>query len=162
MDKFNRTILLVEDDGNDQFLIGRAVRRISPGTDLRVVPDVGSAVAYLSGFDDYADRDRHPLPDYIITDLHLPVTNGFHLLDQIKASPVWRQIPVIVLASSTSPRDVAMAYRCGAAAYFIKPNALDDLEALVRQIVGYWSGAAVPTRSGDDNPFMGGNKSLAA
>jgi len=143
-----RTVLLVEDDPNDQLLIARVANRIGGDSFVRIVPDVHSAMSYMLGQGEYGDRMRFPFPDYIITDMKFPAAHGLDLLAQLKSTSGCDTVPVIVLSSSGSPRDVAEAYRLNAAAYFLKPNGLGALETLLRDIMAYWNHATTP-RCGD-------------
>lgn len=132
------SVLLVEDDPNDVFLMERAVRKAELNGSLRIVRDGAEAVAYLSGSSEFADRGRHPLPALILLDLKLPKLSGFEVLRWLRSQPGIRRIPVIILTSSREKLDIARAYELGANAYLIKPAAFNDLADLVKTLSLFW------------------------
>lgn len=133
-------ILVVEDNEDDVLLIERAMRQANIKTPLRVLGDGDMAVAYLEGSAPYADRARHPLPRLMLLDLKLPRRTGFEVLTWLRAQPVLRRLPVLVLTSSGQSGDVSQAYDLGANAYLVKPVRLEDLRALVAATSAYWFG----------------------
>jgi len=161
MNEHGRSVLLVEDDPNDQLLIKRAASRVGCGDALHIVPDVPAAISYLRGSGEFSDRTKCPFPDYVITDLRLPGLDGFALLSAVKGNPAWETLPIIVLSSSDSPRAVAESYRLRAAAYFSKPHDLGSLELLLKDIFSYWDRATTAAGAGYA-PFDPPKKSIAA
>ena len=73
---------------------------------------------------------------------------GREVLETIKRDPDLRTIPVIVLSTSASPRDIAGCYDRHANAYLVKPLGLDDLGVLVRALDAFWLGVARLPRTG--------------
>lgn len=132
------TILLVEDDKNDVFFFQRAMAKAGLTCALRIARDGREAIDYLSGAGMFADRVQFPLPCMVLLDLNLPHQHGLEVLQWIRAHAPDAAVPVIVLTSSTSDRDVREAYRLGANSYLNKPSGSDDLLALVRALDGYW------------------------
>lgn len=135
----DQTILLVEDDVNDVLLIERAFHKAGLSNPLQAVTNGESAIAYLSGDGAYADRQRYPLPVMMLVDLKLPRRTGLEFLDWIRAQPVLKRLPVVVLTSSAQMLDVNRAYEAGANSYVVKPVGFDDLMSLVRSVVRYWT-----------------------
>jgi CheY-like chemotaxis protein len=138
------TILIVEDDENDQMFIRRAFKHSGVDFRLAVVNDGEEATMYLRGTDLYADRALHPLPRLIMTDLKMPRMGGLAFLTWIKAQPVFRTIPTVVLTSSSDRADVAQAFARGASGYMIKPVQFDELKDVIRTIARYWGTSCVP------------------
>jgi CheY-like chemotaxis protein len=132
------TILLVEDDPNDVFLIQRAFRRINLANPIQVVQDGEAAVLYLSGQEPYADRDRYPFPILVLLDLKLPRRSGLEVLEWLRQQPKLRRLPVVVLTSSRENSDLNRAYDLGANSYLVKPVAFDGLLEMVRSLNQYW------------------------
>jgi CheY-like chemotaxis protein len=133
-----QTILLVEDDPNDVFLVRRAFRKAKVDNPLQVVGDGEAAVAYLAGYDAFVDRERYPLPALILLDLKLPRKSGLEVLAWLRGQPRLRRLPVVVLTSSNETSDVNQAYDLGANSYLVKPVAFDNLQDLMRSICRYW------------------------
>src|SRR5689334_20743292 len=114
MKKYHATILVVEDDPNDQFLVERAFRKIGVTDPIQVVGDGAEAIAYMMGEGKYADRAIYAYPTFIITDLKMPRGDGFTVLEFLKGNPEWAVIPTIVLSASSDPDDIKKSYMLGA------------------------------------------------
>ena len=139
MDKKSFTVLLVEDDLNDIFLVKRAFRTARIPNPLQVVTDGEEAIAYLRGDGKYADREAHPLPRLIVMDIKMPRRSGFDVLEWVKGSGrPWRLIPVIIVSSSNNSLDINRAYELGANAYMVKPMNYRAVEHLFESITHYW------------------------
>ncbi|MDB6016062.1 MAG: response regulator with CheY-like receiver domain and winged-helix DNA-binding domain [Pedosphaera sp.] len=140
MDNTNNdfTVLLVEDDLNDIFLVKRAFKKAHIPNPLQVVTDGVDAIHYLQGDDKYADRQLHPLPHLIVMDIKMPRKTGFEVLDWIKHDGLLKRIPVIIVSSSDQPEDINRAYELGANAYMIKPVDFRSVENLFQSITHYW------------------------
>ena len=132
------TILLVEDDPNDVFLIRRALQRGEIPHALHVVGDGTAARAYLEGREPFADRTRHPLPAVVLLDLWLPRESGHQVLAWVREQPGLRRVPVVILTSSDDPRDVNRAYDRGVNSYLVKPPTSAALRDLMRAVTEYW------------------------
>ncbi len=134
-----QTILLAEDDSNEVWLIQRAFNKNGIKDHLQVVENGAAAIEYLSGKGKFADREAFPLPDLVITDLRMPLMGGLDLLKWMHANREVSRIPAVLLTSSISEQDQAIAYRFGVCGYYIKPHTLDELILLVRHIYEYWT-----------------------
>ena len=132
------TILLVEDDENDVFLMERALGKTGMSAQLRMARDGREALRYLHGEGDYADREQHPLPCLTLLDLNLPYVHGLQVLKQIREAPNLRRLIVVVVTSSVADSDIEQAYALGANSYLSKPNALEGFQDLAELINQYW------------------------
>jgi CheY-like chemotaxis protein len=133
------TILMVEDDPNDIFLMERAFTRARLANPLKVVRDGEEAIGYLVGDGVYSDRNEYPLPLMILTDLKMPRRSGFELLEWLQQQNAeLREIPVIVLASSKELPDIEKARELGAKSYLVKPGQLEDLVQMMLRLQGFW------------------------
>ena len=137
MDNFVH-ILLVEDNRMDVELTLDAFREVHLINPVHVVPNGQEALDYLFGQGKYADRETYPLPRLILLDLKLPGIDGFEVLRQIKATPVLKRLPVIILTSSKEDGDRILSYDSGANSYLVKPVSFQGFLDIVRQIKGYW------------------------
>ena len=139
MNEKEYTVLLVEDDLNDIFLVKRAFKLAHIPNPLQVVTDGLEAINYLSGNDKYADRKTYPLPKLIVMDIKMPRKTGFEVLEWVKGDgrPL-RRIPIIIVSSSDNPADINRAYELGANAYMIKPMDFKAVEHLFESITHYW------------------------
>jgi CheY-like chemotaxis protein len=135
-----RSILLVEDNAGDVRLTREALREADVSVELTAVPDGEQALAFLRGEGAHAGAAR---PDLVLLDLNLPKKNGLEVLEEIKRDPALRQLPVIMLTTSSSARDIAACYERGVNCYVVKPLDLDDFTRLVQAINSFWFEVAV-------------------
>ena len=139
MDDNRFTVLLVEDDLNDIFLVKRAFKMAHLPDPLQVVTDGEEAINYLKGDGKYADRQGYPLPKLIVMDIKMPRRTGFEVLEWVKGDgrPL-RRIPIVIVSSSDNPADINRAYELGANAYMVKPVNFKAVEHLFESITHYW------------------------
>ena len=101
--------------------------------------DGDEVLEYLNLFREGGGRDgSEPCPGIILLDLNLPGTDGREVLTEIKSDPRLKLIPVVVLSTSTDPRDVRACYMLGANSYIPKPKTLPDFEKAMKQVKDYW------------------------
>jgi CheY-like chemotaxis protein len=129
-------MLLVEDDPADQKLIKASLKNQRIANDLVVVNNAEEALDFLHSRGDY--RGRTALPDLILLDLNMPGMGGKEFLKQIKADEGLKHIPVVILTTSNSERDILDSYRLQAAGYVHKPVALDEFKQVMGEIEDYW------------------------
>jgi CheY-like chemotaxis protein len=132
------TILMADDDEEDCLLVRDALALNVIPHDLRTVPDGVELLDYLDRRGKYADRRQSPRPDLILLDLNMPRKDGREALEELKADRRWRQIPVVVLTTSTSDDDISFSYRSGASSYIAKPSTYQAWVELVRALNKYW------------------------
>lgn len=133
------SVLLVEDDLNDIFLVKRAFKLAQIKNPLQVVTDGQEAISYLRGDGKYRDRDSYPLPKLIVMDIKMPRKTGFEVLEWVKRGEhKLRRIPVVIVSSSDNPADINRAYELGANAYMVKPVDFRAVEHLFQSITHYW------------------------
>jgi two-component system, chemotaxis family, response regulator Rcp1 len=128
-------VLLVEDNPGDVRLIREVLADAPERIALQVAPDGESALTLLRTL-----TPRHP--DLLLLDLNLPRKSGLEVLTELKADPLLRRIPVIVLTSSGADHDVLGAYDRHANCFVTKPLQLDDFIDTVRGIASFWLHAA--------------------
>jgi chemotaxis family two-component system response regulator Rcp1 len=128
-------ILIVEDNTGDIRLLQEAFKEAGLVCRVHVVRDGEQAMAFLNRQGSFADSPR---PALILLDLNLPRKDGREVLAEIKREVKFRQIPVVILTTSTSPDDIRKAYDLHANCYVPKPNDLDSLIDLSKTIHGLW------------------------
>src|SRR5260221_12843776 len=94
-----KTILLVEDNANDEELTLRALRKANIANEVFVARDGQEAVGFLFGTGQRAGREPPKMPAVVVLDLKLHKLNGIDVLQRIRAEPRTRLIPVVVLTS---------------------------------------------------------------
>lgn len=132
------TILMADDDDEDCLLVRDALTLNVIPHDLRTVADGVELLDYLDRRGKYEDRRQSPRPDLILLDLNMPRKDGREVLGELKADRRWRQIPVVVLTTSTSDDNVSFSYRTGASSYIAKPSTYQAWVELVRTLHKYW------------------------
>lgn len=128
-------ILLVEDSPGDVNLTKEALRSARVANELHVVGDGEAALRFLRGQDPYAGVPR---PDLVLLDLNLPRKDGREVLEEVKADPELRAIPIIVLTTSSDEMDILQSYRLHANAYVTKPVGFGDFLEALRYLEGFW------------------------
>jgi two-component system response regulator len=132
------TILLAEDNRDDEALTVRALNRQLRNVKVVVARNGVEVMDYLCGTGIHADRDPTDLPKVLLLDLKMPMMDGLETLQRIRSTDHTRLLPVVILTSSDEQRDHIESYRLGANSYVRKPVKFDEfLEAATRLGV-YW------------------------
>ena len=134
----NKTILLVEDNPDDEALTLRAFQKNKVRNEVVVARDGAEALDYLFCRGAYASRDPGALPAITLLDLKLPKVDGLEVLKQIRANPSTRLLPVVVLTSSREEQDLINSYALGANSYIRKPVDFNQFIDAVRNLELYW------------------------
>ena len=133
----SRTILLVEDNPDDEALTLRALKKNNIGNEVVVARDGVEALDYLFRRGSFAERPEG-LPKVILLDLKLPRVDGHEVLQQLRANQSTRLCPVVVLTSSNEDRDLIESYSLGANSYVRKPVDFNHFVEAVKQLGLYW------------------------
>ena len=133
-----KSILLVEDDPDDQTLTLRALKKHNIGNDVHIVQDGVEALEYLFGTGAYADRDTSVQPQLVLLDLKLPKMDGLQVLKKLRSDERTRLLPVVILTSSKEEQDIVNGYSLGANSYVRKPVDFNQFTEAVRQLGLYW------------------------
>lgn len=128
-------VLLVEDNPADVRLTREAFREARVMNSLSVVSDGVEAMDFLRRTGQYSGMPR---PDLILLDLNLPRKSGREVLQEIKADPLLRRIPVMILTTSNAAQDLQGAYNLHANCYVAKPVDFDQFLSVVRSIEHFW------------------------
>lgn len=128
-------ILLVEDNPGDTRLVIEAMREAKLENYIHVVEDGIEAMQFLRREGRFGDAPR---PDLILLDLNLPKKDGRAVLAEVKADPVLKRIPVVVLTTSQAEEDVLRAYDLHANCYITKPVDMEQFMKVVAQIDDFW------------------------
>jgi CheY-like chemotaxis protein len=133
-----KTIMVVEDNPDDEEFTVRALRRANVSNEIVVTRDGREALDYLFGEGSHAGRDMESMPAVILLDLKLPRINGIEVLRRVRAEPTTRFIPVVVLTSSSEDEDMLNSYYSGANSYVRKPVEFASFASAVAKLGVYW------------------------
>ncbi|HEX8270557.1 MAG TPA: response regulator [Flavobacterium sp.] len=132
-------IIIIEDDIDDEYLIGEVLRKINPGNEVLFFRDGNLALHYL--------KNSRKQPFLILSDINMPVLDGFRLRDMVFDNPELRVkcVPYLFFTTSSAEKTVVDAYSKSVQGFFIKPNNLKQLTKTLSVIVEYWSLSKSPT-----------------
>jgi two-component system response regulator len=145
MSQGNRSVvLLVEDDPDHAELVSRALAEDGERVSLVHLANGDSALQYLERVGAWADPDSSPRPDLILLDLRLPGLGGGEVLSRIRSVPSLCEIPVVILSTSRTREELAVAAGGGADACAVKPMDGEGFRELVRELVWSWTTVESP------------------
>ncbi len=137
-------ILLIEDNEGDILLTKEAFEDAKIQVELNVVVDGKEAIDYLSKKGKYSNQ---ALPDLLLLDINLPKINGHQVLKYIKSSDDLKQLPVIMLTTSSSEKDINLAYNEYVNCFITKPLDISEFMSVVVTIQDFWiSIVKLPTK----------------
>jgi len=143
-----RPILAAEDEENDRFILNRAFEKARLPQPLVTVGDGRECVDYLRGVGSFADRVLHPLPALLLLDLKMPGMHGFEVLEWLATRPEFKDLPVVVLSSSSADSDIQRARQLGARDYFVKPHSVNELVEVLQRVHERWLAAGNDSSDG--------------
>ena len=120
-------ILLIEDDLDDVELLQDALKKQNVLYDMESITDGNTALEFI--------RNPASVPDIVILDMNLPRVDGRILIPEIKSSPLLKDIPLLILTTSSAIADVEYAYKHGANRYMNKPVSVDGIRQTIEIIV---------------------------
>jgi CheY-like chemotaxis protein len=137
------TILLVEDSIDDYDAAVRSFKAAHLDNPVHWCRSGKDALDYLKHEGPYAHKAAEAKPALVLLDLNMPGVDGRSVLASAKRDPALKQIPIVVLTTSSDERDVAQCYDLGASTYIQKPVDFDGLIGAVSRIKEYWFGIAL-------------------
>lgn len=135
MQKKTIHILLVEDNEGDILLIKEAFEEAKIIIDMTVVTDGQAALDFLYRKKPYENAEN---PDLVLLDINLPILNGHEVLKHIKNDETLKSTPIIMLTTSSSPKDIDSAYANHVNSYITKPINITDFLEVVSGIERFW------------------------
>ena len=130
----DKTILLVEDNPDDEALTLRALKKNNIFNEVTVARDGQEALDYFFG----EGASERPAPTLVLLDLKLPKVDGLEVLRRIRTDPRTRLQPIVILTSSKEEQDIITGYGLGANSYIRKPVDFAQFMEVVRQLGLYW------------------------
>jgi CheY-like chemotaxis protein len=133
-----KTMLLVEDNQQDELLILRALRKVNLANQVEVVRDGQQALDYLFGEGEFAERAGSDPPAVMLLDINLPRVGGLDVLSRVRSDPRTRLLPVVMLTSSDEERDRMRSYEGGCNSFVRKPLDFAEFAQTVARLGIYW------------------------
>lgn len=131
-------IILVEDNPDDAELALHALKKNRIANSLIHLKDGEEALDYIFCKGQYEKRNISDIPKVILLDIKMPKVDGLEVLKRIKADPIIRIIPVVLLTSSKEEKDILESYQLGANSYIVKPVNFDSFVKAVSDLGLYW------------------------
>jgi CheY-like chemotaxis protein len=132
------TILYADDDAEDRMLVKDAWAENRLANELHFVEDGEELMDYLRRRGQYTHLANQPLPGMVLLDLNMPRKDGREALQEIKADPRLRSIPVVILTTSKAEEDILRAYDLGVNSFILKPVTFESLVEITRTLSKYW------------------------
>lgn len=127
-------ITVIEDDCDDSTFLAEAFNEVSPQHTVLCFKTAERLFTYLDALPD------HELPCLIITDLNIPIVNGFAILAMLTENERYMSIPKVVYSHSSNPRDKEASIAAGALLYIKKPNTIAEIRENAREMLSYCRG----------------------
>ena len=134
----NKSILLVEDNPDDEALAIRALKRHHISNEIVIAHDGVEALDYLFGTGQHTGRDLSLKPTVVLLDLKLPRIDGLEVLRRLREDERTRLLPVVILTTSNEEQDMLDSYSLGCNSYIRKPVDFVQFSEAIRQLGMYW------------------------
>lgn len=134
----SKTILLVEDNPQDEMLTLRALKKANVANRVDVARDGQQALDYLFREGEFADREGDGLPAVVLLDIGLPRLSGLQVLERLRVDPRTQLLPVVILTSSDEELDRLRSYEIGANSFVRKPVDFSEFAETVARLGIYW------------------------
>ncbi|MEG8946219.1 response regulator [Rosettibacter firmus] len=130
-----KTILIIDDNPNDTFLMLEALDEITKKYEVKIFNDSEKALEYLNSKN---SNENFIIPSLILLDVKMPKINGFEILKTIKSNNALKFIPVVMFSSSKEKSDLEKCYMLGANAFVVKPTNFDEFINTLKSIGNFW------------------------
>ena len=143
-----KTILLVEDNKQDELLTIRALQKHGIRHEIVVCRDGAEALDWLKARGQHSKRDLTLVPTVVLLDLKLPKIGGLEVLAAIRNDINTKKLPVVILTTSKEESDIAQSYDNGANSYVQKPVNFNEFSEAVKNLGQYWLRLNEPPKLG--------------
>ncbi len=134
-----KRILMIEDSVNDIKLTTAALRSAGLANDIVVCRDGADGLDYLYRRGAYAGRTDDTCPSVVLLDLKMPRVDGLEVLAKLRADPLFRTLPIVMITSSAEEQDMVRSYNLGVNGYVVKPVTHDEFLTAIREVGLYWA-----------------------
>jgi CheY-like chemotaxis protein len=132
-------IIIIEDDEDDREIIGEIFEKLGYENKVIFFKDGNDTLEFLNR------TDVHPF--LILSDINMPVINGFELRNKIYTNEMLQTkcIPYLFFTTSSNKKEVERAYGLSVQGFFVKPNSVRELENTLKKIMDYWIECIAPS-----------------
>lgn len=134
------SIMLVEDEEVDAIYFKKALVRECPDLEIEIFADGEKAIEFLQ---EISNEGIRQLPDLVLLDLNLPLQSGFEVLEEIRGDPKLMSVPIVIVSTSSSARDIQKAYRMKVNAFVKKPDDITGYGKIAHAISVFWIDTAL-------------------
>lgn len=131
--------ILADDDEDDYLLVTQALEKADQAGELHWVRDGEELMDFLAARHLAGRQDEMGMPSLILLDLNMPKKDGWEVMEELKADPRMRSIPIVVLTTSGAREDIDRAYRLGVNSYIRKPDDFSRFVEIMQILVRYWA-----------------------
>jgi len=134
MDNDNLPLVLMADDDEDDCLLARDAFHVSGiSAQIHFVNDGMELMSFLSG-------SLSP-PSIILLDLNMPRKNGHQALKELKSTPAFQDIPIVILTTSQEEDDKSYCRQEGAVSFITKPSSFNEWIGIMKSLTNAWADA---------------------
>ncbi len=129
-------VLLVEDNEGDILLLKEALESHCPNFEISIIKDGESAINQVNSY--LVSEAPSQIPHIIFLDINLPKINGFEVLKHIRNNTIFKDTPVVILSTSSSQKDIELAYEYDASSYITKGNNITTFDTAISELLNFW------------------------
>lgn len=129
-------VALIEDDADDQFFITSALNETAKNLVINTFSNGKDFLEHIKADEKF--------PDIVLTDIRMPLVSGFEVIRALRQNPKTKEIPVMVISTSSDDEDVQLALSLGANDYFVKPITLTEYCDITTRILKNFNDAVLP------------------
>lgn len=129
-------VLLVEDNEGDILLLKEALESNCLKFQISIIKDGESAIHHVNSYG--TSEAQLQIPNIIFLDINLPKINGFEVLKHIRNNTIFKDTPVIILSTSSSQKDIELAYEYDASCYITKGNNINAFDTTIGELLNFW------------------------
>ncbi len=126
-------ILLIEDNEGDILLTKEAFEESKIVNTITTIRDGKAAISFFESL-----KKNDEIPNLILLDINLPKVSGHEVLMYIKNNDKYQSIPVIMLTTSSSEKDILTSYKNHVNCYITKPIEVTDFMKAIIKIEDFW------------------------
>jgi len=127
----NINVLYIDDNPNDLFIVQRVVQKTKSNLHFFYLNSVPRGIAYLNHIDEFSNREKFPIPSFVLLDYSIGAHTGPDLLRWMRVHPEFSQTPVAVFSDSKFEGTIIKSYQAGANHFLSKPISIERLEAII-------------------------------